>query len=668
MTQPITTFRTLSLYTNALDGITCREPLDVELLNKLIRSDLLLTSYENPYLQNTVSIKTEEKLLSEYKTQQDPDDPGYVLVSYNRAEGMEYGRVYPEKMVGLAVMRVMIRHTLLHNHGFGDYDMKNAHYTVLYQMCKAFGWEKTFIEKYVNERAEIMKQVAEACSCSEGDVKALFTRILYFGTVREWMENTKTDDGKWITLESFPTEVMEFIGNLETELKKIAAHIFESNPDLVKKVEKNKEIKKKSKGNLRGSVVSFYLQEIESRILECAYQYCVQQNYIRRNVCSLVFDGIMLEMKWLEGKDICAELNAVVKSQYGFDITWVQKPMNESKFDVLDDHLLTIERYPLEMRVRFYAEFFRSRKSYQDRKLYFEMFCTKVRRPDPVYIWSQNNPNEIDQICMFAPSKLVEAFAELKTGETHSNGEPEKFLTRWMKDEDLKCCDTLDFCPGDCEPNIYNLFRGFNPLKDSPFDKENRVMIVKPFKDVLFQICGADQKSFDWQYNFFADIIQNPGRKFPFLAIWKGIQGTGKSLVLGAVGKLLGREHYISSDRADDFFGAYAEGFYHKLLVNLNEIEGKNTVDFAGKIKAFVTEEWITMNPKFVRAKQIRNFARVIVTTQNENPLQIDALGQDRRFVVFRSTDYFRNPKYGSAFWDGMAKRLSTPEFLAALY
>ena len=133
---------------------------------------------------------------------------------------------------------------------------------------------------------------------------------------------------------------------------------------------------------------------------------------------------------------------------------------------------------------------------------------------------------------------------------------------------------------------------------------------------------------------YIADIIQNPQKKNPIAFIVKGKQGTGKNVWLNAVGNILGLQHYISSSNPKDFLGDYAEGFYHKLLVNMNECEGKDTFDFEGRIKSFITEDKITLNRKFVQPITIMNLARLIIFTNKPNPIPIDIRSKDRRYVV----------------------------------
>jgi hypothetical protein len=129
---------------------------------------------------------------------------------------------------------------------------------------------------------------------------------------------------------------------------------------------------------------------------------------------------------------------------------------------------------------------------------------------------------------------------------------------------------------------------------------------------------------------------------------------------------MLNKSHYITSSKPNDFFGEHAEGYYRRLLVNLNEAEGKDTFDFEGRMKSFISEDTITINPKNVRPTQISNHARTVITTNKPNPIPIDVKSKDRRYVVFQSTDVYL--KKSSKFWTGLYKHLRKPETMSALY
>jgi phage/plasmid-associated DNA primase len=244
----------------------------------------------------------------------------------------------------------------------------------------------------------------------------------------------------------------------------------------------------------------------------------------------------------------------------------------------------------------------------------------------------------------------------------------------WLSDPSIRCFNFLDFIPTNSinetqdDKTVYNLFTGYNPKIQTVYNKEKKDIILKPFKELGLELCGGNQNHFNYFLKFIAHMIQKPNERIPICFIIKGKQGTGKNVFLNAIGNIIGKEHYITSANPKDFFGDYAEGFYHKILVNMNECEGKDTFDFEGKIKSFITEDTITINPKNVRPSQIRNIARVIIFTNKPNPIPIDVKSSDRRYCVFQTTDKFLDKKYGTTFWTKLIEHFNKPEFIACLY
>ena len=90
-------------------------------------------------------------------------------------------------------------------------------------------------------------------------------------------------------------DFMSWITAFEAELIGIGGHIVRNNPKLVKEVKKNKLLKKKINYKMEASVLSFFVLEYEVKILEQIYLWCVDNNYIKENVCVLCADGIMLQ-------------------------------------------------------------------------------------------------------------------------------------------------------------------------------------------------------------------------------------------------------------------------------------------------------------------------------------------------------------------------------------
>lgn len=681
---------------NVLDDIECYEPVDLDCLNKLLTSDLLINNFKNPFTRELIGC--EKKQLLKYKSLIDIDTK-LAKVKYIKVPGMKYGRRNPNGAVGMFQMRKIIRHTLGKIKGLKDIDIINAHPKMFLQICKANGLACSNLEFYTTNRELVLKKVMELIQKhydiiewkpKKGEVrdraKNLFIRLLYYGKFDSWTKEDKDENGVVITPE-IPLdalvgqdELLGYINDLTEELKIIGDNIKAFNPKLVKEVEKNNKRKKKKNPNLTGGVVSFFLQEYEAQILEVIYLYCKEKGYIEKNVCVLCADGIMLEERLIEGVDILNEFREVVLNKTGFDLEFDFKELDEALTDEeIDAHQLTDEILDRSKFEKFDVNYFISLSGYLRKKIYFEIFVCKILRPNPTYAYRETaydydtkTPN--DDVILYTQAEISNTFCHLGSGEYNSFGIEIKFITMWLADERIRCYNRMDFLPYNdkdkdkIDKSVFNLFRGFNQQIQTPYNVNNKDKILKPFLELGFEISGGDKIHFDYLLDYLADIVQNPQRKCPIAFIIKGKQGTGKNVFLNAVGNVFGKPHYISSSNAKDFFGDYAEGFYHKLLVNINECEGKDTFDFEGKLKSFITEDEITLNAKFVRPVRVLNLSRLLIFTNKPNPIPIDVRSKDRRYVVFETTEKYLQPKYGTGFWKGMISHFKRPEFVACLY
>lgn len=678
MTIKLSLSLTLDKSENALDGITCNEPAVLSVLEKLLTSNLLIKNFKNPITRDMIGC--EAKQLTKYKSLVNKDTNN-AKVKYNRVKGMSFGRSNPDGAVGLFCMRKTVRHTFAKRVGLVDIDIANAHPQFLYQICVHNGLSCDKLKVYIENRNEILQKVMNITKCDRDRAKELFIRLLYFGKFENWLKEKKDKDGTIIypeiNLYAFQndTDFLRYIDELTEQLQKIGEHIVKANPKIEKEVEKNKKLKEKEDYNKIGSIVSFYLQEIEVRILEQIFLYCKEKRYIVDNVCVLCADGIMLESERIKDVNVYEEFSNLIKSKFGFELKFEGKELDDCLSDEeIEKHQITDKMLDDAKFVKFDSDYFNSLDSYLLKKLYFEKFVCKVIRPDPVYIFVEQSENsKEDVMCFYTQGKITEAFNHFKTGEFYDNGEEVKFMTKWLNDSNILCYNEMDFIPFNADrevisKNVFNLFRGFHKNCKSPYDFDKRKKLLQPFFDLGLQLCGGEQKHFDYLLKYIADMFQNPNKKNPIAFIIKGKQGTGKNVWLNAIGNCLGKQHYITSSNPNDFFGDYAEGFYHKLLVNMNECEGKDTFEFEGRIKSFITEDTVTLNRKFVQPITIKNLARLIIFTNKQNPIPIDVKSKDRRYVVYETTDYYLNDKYGTSFWVMCINHFKRPDFMSALY
>jgi len=300
-----------------LNKLTLYEPVDIKVLNKLINSDLLRVEFHNPLAKGYENEKSQlicyKKLFKKGKAE----------IKYSKAKNILFGRVNPFRALGLFSIRREIRHTLAKG-TFKDIDIENCHPVLLLQICEANNIEVKYLKKYVDKRDKYLNQVMEYYNVNRDDAKRLFIRLMYFGKFENWLKSIENPTKK---------DKLSFIHNFALELNHIGQIILEANPDLKTAVEKRKD----NEHNLIGSVVSYFLQEWENRILESVYLYCVENRYIINNVAVLCADGLMIEAKYYKD-ELLDKLVELVENKHGFKVKFTTKDFNQDYLSILDEH------------------------------------------------------------------------------------------------------------------------------------------------------------------------------------------------------------------------------------------------------------------------------------------------------------------------------------------
>lgn len=641
------------------------ESIDLKLLNDLIQSDLLLKEKWS----DTDIYENERAQLISYRNNYTKNG---IRVKYSITKS-GYGRVSPIKSLSLCSIRREIRHTLA-KEKYVDIDIVNCHPVLLYQICIQNQIYPIQLKKYIEYRDTILSEIMKTYNVEKDDAKNLFIRLMYFGTFDKWADDL-------LLINKTPNS---FILDFQKELLTLSNYIIGSNQELVSELKKSRNTKKFN--NDRGSVVSYFLQEWERRLLEMIYIYMKNRNIIDTNLV-LCFDGIMIPREKFYN-ELLTELEEDIYIKTGFRIKIVKKDMDQDIINKLNEEKeqKIIDSEAIEDMNHFDSEHLIRLKTYDEKKKYFEKFVCKIISPEPCYIFSQeDNLSSSKQTYIWSKNNILDAFQQFKIEEDiiidkNGNEKRQSFIQKWINDESLKSYNKLDFIPqnfiqGQVESNnpnlqkIYNLFHGFNPIIKTSYDKNKKQNLLKIFKILGKEICGGNEEYFEYLLYYIAHMIQKPNERIPIAFIIKGKQGTGKNVFLSAICNLLDKRNYTISSNPKDFFGDYAEGFYHKLLVNINECEGRDTFEYEGRLKSFITENTITLNAKFMRPITIQNYARLFIFTNKPNPIPIDVKSGDRRYIVYQTTEEFLDKgKYNDIFWSKLVKHFEKPEFLAALY
>ena len=621
---------------------------------------LSLTLYENVDMKRvSQAIKSNDisdeskKQLKAYSKKWDTKKNAF-RVDYEY-KGLHYGRRYATKSLSLQNFKGKLRETLVYD-THTDIDIKNCHPVLLKQYCEKQGIKHDALEDYVNNRDVRIGSIISAYGCTRGVAKDLIIRLLYLDS----LSKAQLDLGFELT-----TEAPEWVIKFEAEMIKISKFLCTFEETIYSDV---KKLKAHSYKNKEASTVSYTIQKIEDDIISNA---CIKLKQLGYNVDTLCFDGVLVHSQNIDD-DILEEMANYCFETTSYLVEFAKKPMKCHY--KLEDEVYDFTNFEFEHLDCFNSRYCMSlegdtgSETYALRKAYFEKFFCMVESPTPIYI--RHAHDEDKKAEPLSSTEMTQLLKPVKSGFPELMRS--KFFSVWEEDCYRRQYRKMDFIPFNparpsSNPNIFNLFEGYNPdCLGEPIEHSYRMKKIRPFLELAFEICGGEAENAEYFHRFIAEMLQNPAEKPPVAVCIKSKEGVGKNVLLDTIGRLVGSTHYITSSNPDDFFGTHAEAFRGKLLINLNEAEGNKTFDYEGRIKSFITEPTVVVNPKHQRPMEIKNFARIIVTTNKSTPIAIDVKGKDRRWVVFQSTE--KTLTYSGKFWGQLVSFFKEPQFLQALY
>jgi hypothetical protein len=339
---------TLEKRVSVLDKLVLSEEVDFNCLDALIKSELLQDKYDlTNYSQKVASqlYSNEKQQLEQYKKKYDKKSNVFKVQYKKPRHG--YGRVFPDKSLGLTCLSKKVRNTLIKGN-YCDIDLSNAQPAIVYNICKSNNIPCELITKYIFDRETILQGVIDAYGVSRNDAKCLFIRLAFFGTFYGWKEELCLGD-------VYP---INFIIGFQKELQSIAEIIKRSNPIMYECCRKLKS--DKNEGNVIGSFFSLYLQEYETRIMECCYLYLKDKTQIiKKNILTYEYDGFkLLKSRVEEFGGVCqliTELNQVVLEQTGFVILFEEKTI-EKCFEIEYTPFSPLQTTPILTREEIFEQ------------------------------------------------------------------------------------------------------------------------------------------------------------------------------------------------------------------------------------------------------------------------------------------------------------------------
>lgn len=247
-----------------------------------------------------------------------------------------------------------------------------------------------------------------------------------------------------------------------------------------------------------------------------------------------------------------------------------------------------------------------------------------------------------------------DVYENLRINTIKKDGEikDESFIDKWLKDPNNRTYNKMDFLPMQNAPdNVYNIFRGYEAENKKLYDvKIEESLIYKH----IGNLCNNNEKVIEYVIKTLAIKLQKPYQITNTAIIFKSVEGCGKDVFFNWFGnKILGSSYYYNTEKVDNLFGKFNCALENKILVIINETNGKETGTICDIIKGAITAETNKIEHKNFDSFANKNHIEYIFLTNNDNPVKI--LPGDRRFCGIEcNNDIANNREYFDALIDEM--------------
>jgi len=480
---------------------------------------------------------------------------------------------------------------------YHDYDLKNAHFSIVAMIIdESLGGEK-FKKDFPN---------IHYLTSSQTNRQRMYDRC----------DMTKQDALKMLNSKYETSLDNDYAIMFDNECKKIQNFFWDDTPEGLKQFEHFKQQRAKNK---KGSFLNKILCIYENKIITTVVDYYKKEYPTNNPVATLMFDGLFISNELPDQTDV---LNSLFNDEDNDCklINWDIKPPN--------DEIVKSDLYINRDELPKYE-----RRDYHTIKKSFEKDHFMIL--DPVSFGYESTLGGKPIVCLNNRQDFKIITQPIKY-EIFRNGRIEEMniFEKWLGDETRRHYKKLDFIPTWIDnPEIYNTFTGFDysNYKDVDFKFDDR--LIKIFEYQVAILTDHDEPSITWFMRFIADIFQNPDRLPGVCPLLKSQQGWGKDTLIDVVSKLTNHQYIFRTAKPDDVFGNFNPSIQNKLMLQLNEMEGKDGFSNKDKLKNLITEAKTKINQKNMKSYLQSNYLRIIICSNNQNPIEISS--GDRRFAVF---------------------------------
>lgn len=280
--------------------------------------------------------------------------------------------------------------------------------------------------------------------------------------------------------------------------------------------------------------------------------------------------------------------------------------------------------------------------SYEAKKKIFEETDCKIKYPPMVIHKNQDGSLEMLTVPSAKETYNHITYKTIVKNKGEEQISENKFIVKWLSDPTLRIYDKYAFVPPPlkCDTTYLNTWRDLDIFK-VPYEKDDKVL--QRFNEYIVNLLG--QEVADYMIAYFASRLQNPAKTNKVCIIIYGGEGDGKNRLLDIFKNIFGLQYFQELESAKQLFDTHSCFEKERLFICVNEARGKDNHENSDKLKARVTTETITVNPKKIQPFTINNYCDYLMTTNNHNAVNIN--DDSRRYLFCESNRcYTRNTEF----------------------
>jgi len=159
----------------------------------------------------------------------------------------------------------------------------------------------------------------------------------------------------------------------------------------------------------------------------------------------------------------------------------------------------------------------------------------------------------------------------------------------------------------------------------------------------------------EYHLNWQASVVQKPWEKTGVAVVIKSAEGSGKSIIVDKLGKVVGDEYYFPVQDAEDVVGKYTHQLKCCILLAMDEALWGGNKQQADLLKKLITQGKHSVHQKYHDAFLVDSFLEIIFTTNND--WAVPAGPSARRFFCTQASDKYsgvQTPE-AKAYFDALA-------------